>query len=215
MNKLEPDYTLYVVTDRTLMNAPSLESAVEQAVRGGATLVQLREKTASSLEFYQTAMAVKKVTDSFGVPLIVNDRADVALAVGAAGLHVGQGDLPAPAARRLIGNGILGISVSNAEEAVRAQKDGADYLGVGAMFPTSTKADAEAVSMEELKRIRAAVSVPIVVIGGINRKTVPLFRGAGIDGIAAVSAVMAAENIESAARELKELFFAAKEGDAR
>lgn len=197
------------------MNAPSLESAVEQAVRGGATLVQLREKTASSLEFYRTAVSVKRVTDSFGVPLIVNDRADIALAAGAAGLHVGQDDLPVPAARRLIGDGILGVSVSNIEEALSAQKDGADYLGVGAMFPTATKSDAEAVSMEELKRIRSVVSIPIVVIGGIHRKTVPLFRGAGIDGIAVVSAVMAAEDIRSAARELKELFLAAKEGTAR
>jgi thiamine-phosphate pyrophosphorylase len=211
----EPDYSLYVVTDRELMNAPSLESAVEQAVRGGATLVQLREKTASSLEFYRTAVSVKRVTDSFGIPLIVNDRADIALAAGAAGLHVGQDDLPVPAARRLIGDGILGVSVSNVEEALSAQKDGADYLGVGAMFPTATKSDAEAVSMEELKRIRSAVSIPIVVIGGIHQKTVPLFRGTGIDGIAVVSAVMAAKDIQSAARELKELFLAAKEGTDR
>lgn len=215
MSGSEPDYSLYVVTDRELMNAPSLESAVEQAVRGGATLVQLREKTASSLEFYRTAVSVKKVTDSFGIPLIVNDRADIALAAGAAGLHVGQDDLPVPAARRLIGDGILGVSVSNVEEALSAQKDGADYLGVGAMFPTATKTDAEAVSMEELKRIRSAVSIPIVVIGGIHQKTVPLFRGTGIDGIAVVSAVMATKDIQSAARELKELFLAAKEGTDR
>lgn len=214
MRRSDPDYSLYVVTDRHCMAAPSVESSVEQALRGGATLVQLREKDISSLEFYRTAVAVKKITDAFGVPLIVNDRADVALAAGASGLHVGQDDLPASAARRLIGDGILGVSVSNRAEAVRAQEDGADYLGVGAMFPTATKTDADAVSMDELRRIRSAVSIPIVVIGGISRATVPLFHNTDIDGIAVVSAIMAADDITAAARELKRLFQAGKENGA-
>ena len=197
------------------MSAPTVESSVEQALLGGATLVQLREKSVSSLEFYRTAVAVKRVTDAFGVPLIVNDRADIALAAGAAGLHVGQADLPVRSARKLIGGGLLGVSVSNAEEAVKAQEEGADYLGVGAMFPTSTKTDADAVPMVELKRIRSVVSIPIVVIGGINEKTVPLFRGTGIDGIAVVSAVVASGNIEAAAHGLKKMFLTLKEETVR
>ncbi|MFY9358386.1 MAG: thiamine phosphate synthase [Bacillota bacterium] len=201
------DYTLYLVTDRDLMSTPTLEEAVEQAIRGGVTLVQLREKHASSLEFYQTARRVKKITDSYNVPLIINDRVDVALAVDADGVHVGQSDLPAARVREILGpDKILGVSASSLKEALKAVEDGADYLGVGAMFATGTKTDADITTIEELKRIRQAVSVPIVVIGGINKQTLPLFAGTGIDGIAVVSAIIAAADVEKAARELKELF---------
>jgi len=201
------DYTLYLVTDRDLMSTPTLEEAVEQAIRGGVTLVQLREKHASSLEFYQTALRVKKITDSYNVPLIINDRVDVALAVDADGVHVGQSDLPAARVREILGpDKILGVSASSLKEALKAVEDGADYLGVGAMFATGTKTDANITTIEELKRIRQAVSVPIVVIGGINKQTLPLFAGTGIDGIAVVSAIIAAADVEKAARELKELF---------
>ncbi|HOA71396.1 MAG: thiamine phosphate synthase [Bacillota bacterium] len=201
------DYTLYLVTDRDLMSTPTLEEAVEQAIRGGVTLVQLREKHASSLEFYQTALRVKKITDSYNVPLIINDRVDVALAVDADGVHVGQSDLPAARVREILGpDKILGVSASSLKEALKAVEDGADYLGVGAMFATGTKTDADITTIEELKRIRQAVSVPIVVIGGINKQTLPLFAGTGIDGIAVVSAIIAAADVEKAARELKELF---------
>ena len=204
---MKPDFdcTLYLVTDRGLMSTPTLEEAVEQAISGGVTLVQLREKTASSLEFYRTAQKVKRITDASRVPLIIDDRVDIALAVGADGVHVGQSDLPASVIRSLIGKDkIVGVSASTLEEAVRAREDGADYLGVGAMFATGTKTDAELVGMDELKKIRSAVDLPIVVIGGINRKTVPLFAGTGIDGIAVVSALMAAENIAGEAKRLKE-----------
>jgi len=201
------DYTLYLVTDRDLMSTPTLEEAVEQAIMGGVTLVQLREKHASSLEFYQTALRVKKITDSYNVPLIINDRVDVALAVDADGVHVGQSDLPAARVREILGpDKILGVSASSLKEALKAVEDGADYLGVGAMFATGTKTDADITTIEELKRIRQAVSVPIVVIGGINKQTLPLFAGTGIDGIAVVSAIIAAADVEKAARELKELF---------
>ncbi len=201
------DYTLYLVTDRDLMSTPTLEEAVEQAIRGGVTLVQLREKHASSLEFYQIALRVKKITDSYNVPLIINDRVDVALAVDADGVHVGQSDLPAARVREILGpDKILGVSASSLKEALKAVEDGADYLGVGAMFATGTKTDADITTIEELKRIRQAVSVPIVVIGGINKQTLPLFAGTGIDGIAVVSAIIAAADVEKAARELKELF---------
>lgn len=202
--KPEMDYSLYLVTDRELMSAPTLEEAVGQAIAGGATLVQLREKTASSLEFFKTAVKIKRVTDRWHIPLIINDRADVALAVDAAGIHIGQSDLPAKQARSIIGEDkIMGVSVSTPEEAIRAREDGADYLGVGAMFATGTKAEATPVSMETLKKIRQTVRLPIVVIGGINQKTVPLFDGMGIDGVAVVSALISAKDISKAATELK------------
>jgi len=201
------DYTLYLVTDRDLMRAKTLEEAVLRAIEGGCRMVQLREKAVSSLAFYQTALSIKAITDRHHVPLIINDRLDIALAVDADGLHVGQSDLPATVVRRLIGRDkIVGVSVSTLEEAVKAQKDGADYLGVGAMYPTGTKTDAKLVSMEELRRIRGAVSIPIVVIGGINKKTLPDFAGTGIDGLAVVSAVISQADIAGAARELIELF---------
>lgn len=204
--KSEIDYSLYLVTDRALMSTPTLEDAVEQAITGGATLIQLREKNLSSLEFYQTAKRIKQVTDRCRIPLIINDRADIALAVNAEGVHVGQSDLPAKVVRSMVGEDkIIGVSVSTLEEALRAQEDGADYLGVGAMFATGTKTDAALVSMEELKRIREKVKLPIVVIGGINAKTVPCFSGTGIDGIAVVSALIAAENIPAEATKLRQM----------
>ncbi|WP_296971317.1 thiamine phosphate synthase [Tepidanaerobacter sp. EBM-38] len=211
--KPEIDYTLYLVTDRGLMSTSTLEEAVEQAIKGGATLVQLREKNVSSLEFYKTAVKIKQITDKHHIPLIINDRVDIALAVNAAGVHVGQSDLPAHNVRSVIGkNKILGVSASTLGEAIRACEDGADYLGVGAMFATGTKTDAELVSIEELIKIREAVKLPIVVIGGINQKTVPFFDKTGIDGIAVVSALISAKDITEKAKELKRLVLYTLEG---
>jgi len=205
--KSDIDYSLYLVTDRDLMAAGSIEECVEQAVSGGCTVVQLREKTASSREFYETALRVREITADCGVPLIINDRADIALAVNADGVHIGQKDLPYDAARRIAGkNAIIGVSVSNLTDALAAAAVGADYLGVGAMFETGTKTDANITSMDELRRIRAEVKIPIVVIGGINKDTVPLFAGTEIDGIAVVSAVVSQKDAIGAARELKTLF---------
>lgn len=201
------DYTLYLVTDRQLMSCDSLTEAVEQAILGGCTMIQLREKELSSLEFYNQAVAVKQVTDKYHIPLIINDRIDIAMAVQAAGVHIGQHDLPAAAVRKVIGeNMLLGVSASSIVEAIQAQQDGADYLGVGAMFPTGTKTDADSVSMEELQKIRAAVSLPIVVIGGINKGNAGRFKPMGIDGLAVVSAIIAQSDIKAAAVELKDLF---------
>lgn len=201
------DYTLYLVTDRQLMNCDSLTEAVEQAILGGCTMIQLREKELSSLEFYNQAVAVKQVTDKYHIPLIINDRIDIAMAVQATGVHIGQHDLPAAAVRKVIGeNMLLGVSASSIAEAIQAQQDGADYLGVGAMFPTGTKTDAESVSMEELQKIRTAVSLPIVVIGGINKGNAGRFKPMGIDGLAVVSAIIAQFDIKAAAAELKDLF---------
>ena len=201
------DYTLYLVTDRQLMSCDSLTEAVEQAILGGCTMIQLREKELSSLEFYNQAVAVKLVTDKYHIPLIINDRIDIAMAVQATGVHIGQHDLPAAAVRKVIGeNMLLGVSASSIAEAIQAQQDGADYLGVGARFPTGTKTDADSVSMEELQKIRAAVSLPIVVIGGINKGNAGRFKPMGIDGLAVVSAIIAQSDIKAAAAELKDLF---------
>lgn len=201
------DYSIYLVTDRNLMSTETLEEAVEQAISGGCTLVQLREKDCSSLDFYNTAIKVKEITDKYNVPLLINDRVDIALAVDAAGVHVGQSDLPLTVVRKIIGEEkIIGVSTGNLEQALKAQKDGADYLGVGAMYSTGTKKDAKPTSMEELKKIRENVSIPIVVIGGINKDRVKDFEGTGIDGLAIVSAIISQKDIAGAAREIKNLF---------
>ena len=205
---MKPDYSLYLVTDRMLMRTKTLGEAVEQAVIGGCTMVQLREKEISSLDFYVLALEMKKITDRYSIPLIINDRIDIAMAVGATGVHIGQKDIPADIARKLIGkNMLLGVSTASVAEAVNAAKAGADYLGVGAMFPTGTKTDASHVSMEELGRIRREVDIPIVVIGGISKENAMLFQPMGIDGLAVVSAVIAQPDIKKSAADLKSLFF--------
>lgn len=205
MKKQEIDYTLYLCTDRDLMSTDTIEEAVEQAVKGGCTVVQLREKDCSSLEFYETALRVKKITDKYKIPLIINDRVDIALAVNADGVHVGQDDLPAASVRRILGGDkVIGVSAGSVREAVKAREDGADYLGVGAMHATSTKTDADVTTVEELKKIREMVDLPIVAIGGMNKQTLPELKGTGVDGIAVVSAVIAADDIERAASELSE-----------
>ena len=205
--KPEINYSIYLVTDSELMSTETVEQAVEQAIKGGCTLVQLREKKLSSLDFYNTALKVKTITDHYNIPLIINDRVDIALAVDAAGVHVGQSDLPAKIIRNIIGNDkILGVSASSLTEAMQAEKEGADYLGVGAMFITGTKTDAELVSLESLKEIKRTTSLPIVAIGGINKDTIPLLADTGIDGIAVVSAIISEKDIFMAASKIKSLF---------
>ena len=205
---MKPDYSLYLVTDRMLMSTKTLGEAVEQAVIGGCTMVQLREKEILSLDFYVLASEMKKITDRYGIPLIINDRIDIAMAVGAAGVHIGQKDIPADIARKVIGKDmLLGVSAASVAEAVNAAKAGADYLGVGAMFPTGTKSDVVFVSTEELGRIRRAVDIPIVVIGGISKENAMLFQPMGIDGLAVVSAVISQPDIKKSATDLKSLFF--------
>lgn len=205
--KSKIDYTLYLVTDHQLMSTKTLEEAVEQAIAGGCTLVQLREKTASSRDFYQNAINVKTITDKYNVPLIINDRIDIALAVGADGVHVGQSDLPAAVVRKIIGNDkILGVSVGSVEKAIEAQKIGADYIGVGALFSTSTKTDANAVSIETLMKIIKEVSIPVVGIGGINAENAVQLKNTGISGIAVVSAIISQKDIKSSAEKLLEIF---------
>ncbi len=205
--KTKVDYTLYIVTDRELMSTKTLEEAVEQAIKGGCTLVQLREKTASSREFYQTALNIKAITDKYKVPLIINDRVDIALAIDADGVHVGQSDLPAAVVRKIIGKDkILGVSAGCAEKAIEAQREGADYIGVGALFSTSTKTDAKSVSKETLMKIIKEVSIPVVGIGGINEQNAAQLKNTGIDGIAVVSAIIAQKDIKLSAEKMLEIF---------
>lgn len=205
--KTKVDYTLYLVTDRELMSTKTLEEAVEQAILGGCTLIQLREKTASSREFYQTALNIKAITDKYKVPLIINDRVDIALAIDADGVHVGQSDLPAAVVRKIIGKDkILGVSAGCAEKAIEAQREGADYIGVGALFSTSTKTDAKSVSKETLMKIIKGVSIPVVGIGGINEQNAAQLKNTGIDGIAVVSAIIAQKDIKLSAEKMLEIF---------
>lgn len=197
------DYTLYLVTDRDVLKGRDLCEAIEQSIKGGVTLVQLREKDISSLDFYNLAVSVKKITDKYNVPLIINDRIDIALAVDAAGVHVGQSDIPANVARKIIGEDkILGISAATLEEAKLAEVEGADYLGIGAVFPTDTKKDARSVSIELLGEIKKSLTVPVVGIGGINENNAELLKESKIDGIAVVSAILGKEDIEQAAKDM-------------
>lgn len=203
--KLNIDYTLYLVTDSELCPFNKLPLAVEHAIQGGVTLVQIREKTSSTLEFYNTALAVKKITDKYNVPLIINDRLDIALAIDAAGLHIGQEDMPASIARKLLGeNKLLGVSASTIEKAKTAKRDGADYIGVGAVFPTSTKQVEGCTGVDRPAAIRREISIPVVAIGGINKSNVGKLYG--IDGIAVVSAIMGKVDEAKESRELLSLF---------
>lgn len=200
------DYSLYLCTDRGLMTSDTIEEGVELAIKGGATVVQLREKKCSGREFLTVARSVKEVTDAYEIPLIINDRVDIALAVDADGVHLGQKDIPAAVAREILGkHKIIGVSANSEALALRAQKDGADYIGVGDVFGTLTKENTSHVSLEQLKIIRERVKIPIVAIGGIHAGNVEQLKGTGIDGIAVISAVLGAKNITAAAEELVEL----------
>ena len=195
---------LYAVTDRAWLGERTLAGCVEETLRGGATCIQLREKELDDDAFLAEAKELKDLCGRYGVPFIVNDNVDVGILSRADGVHVGQSDADAEAVRARIGpEMILGVSVQNVEQAVKAEKDGADYLGVGAMFSTGTKLDADDVSFDTLRAICGAVSIPVVAIGGISLKNIAALAGTGIDGIAVVSAIFAAENVEEATRELR------------
>jgi len=198
------DWSLYLVTDAPLSLGRSHRQVVEAAIAGGVTVVQYREKGATTRRMVEEAHGLRELCRRRAVPFIVNDRLDVALAVDADGLHVGQDDLPASLARRLIGRGkLLGVSAESPEEAVRAQADGADYVGASPIFATPTKPDAPPpLGIEGLRLIAAAVSIPVVAIGGINRDNAAAMVEAGAAGIAVVSALVSAEDVESAARSL-------------
>jgi len=196
---------LYAVTDRTWLKGRSLADAVEEALRAGVTFLQLREKDLDYASFLELAREIKGITDKYGIPYVINDKIEVAMAVGADGVHVGQDDMAPEDVRKIIGpDKILGVSAQTVGQALLAEKKGADYIGVGSIFPTSTKPDAETVSFDTLKAICEAVSIPVVAIGGINKDNAMRLSGSGIDGIAVVSAIFAREDIATAVRELRE-----------
>jgi len=199
------DWSLYLVTDRGLSRGRSHASVVEAALRGGATVVQYREKEASTKRMIEEAAELAAICRRFGALFIVNDRLDVALAVDADGLHVGQDDMPARLARSLLGSGkILGVSAGDMDEARRAVDEGADYIGASPVFPTPTKTDAgPALGLSGLAEMASASGLPVVAIGGINTTNAREIIAAGAAGIAVVSAIVAADNVESSARSLR------------
>ena len=200
------DLLLYAVTDRSWLGEQSLYEQVEEALKGGATFVQLREKELDDAAFLAEAIEIQKLCRKYHVPFVINDNVEIALKMNAEGVHVGQSDMEAGDVRALIGEDkILGVSAQTVEQAVLAEQRGADYLGVGAVFHTGSKADADDVSHETLKAICEAVSIPVVAIGGIGKHNVLQLKGSGICGIAVISAIFASEDIRSAASELKAL----------
>lgn len=194
---------LYAVTDRRWLSQRSLAEDVEKSLKGGVTFLQLREKHLSEEAFLEEAIKIKKICKQYNVPLIINDNVEIALKSGADGVHVGQKDLEAGIVRQQIGaDKILGVSARTVEQAILAERQGADYLGVGAVFSTSTKTDAQTIDHETLRAIRKAVSIPIVAIGGISKDNIHLLGGSGVDGVAVVSAIYAQEDIQGATVDL-------------
>lgn len=197
---------LYAVTDRAWTGEKTLYRQVQEALEGGITCLQLREKDLPEKEFMEEALQIRDLCARYHVPFIINDNVRLAVRCGADGVHVGQSDMPPAEVRQLTGDYMLiGVSAQTVEEAKKAEADGADYLGVGACFTTSTKKDAHSVSYNTLKEICAAVSIPVVAIGGIKESNILQLKGAGADGVAVVSAIFAAEDIQKAARNLRKL----------
>lgn len=200
------DLSLYLVTDNS-DNEKNFLKTIEESIKGGVTVVQIREKTADTLDFYNLALKVKEITEKYNVPLIINDRVDIALAIDADGVHVGQSDMPCDVTRKLIGKDkILGISAATVDEAKKAQNDGADYIGTGAVFPTTTKDDASSVTKEELKEIVKSIEIPVVAIGGINLENASQLKDTGISGLSVVSAIMSSDNPKKSSEELLKIF---------
>ena len=196
------DLSLYLVTDKS-DDVEKFLRTIEEGIKGGVSVVQIREKTADTLDFYNLALKVKEITAKYDVPLIINDRVDVALAVDADGVHVGQTDMPCDVTRALVGpDKIVGVSAATIEEAKKAERDGADYIGSGAVFPTSTKDDAPKITKKDLKEIVDSISIPVVAIGGINLNNAHELNGTGIAGLSVVSAIMSSDNPKKSAEEL-------------
>ena len=200
------DLSLYLVTDNS-ENEEKFLKTIEEAILGGVSVVQIREKTAETLEFYNLAIKVKEITTKYNVPLIINDRVDVALAIDADGVHVGQSDMPCDITRKLIGeNKILGVSAATIEEAKKAENDGADYIGTGAVFPTTTKDDAPHVTKKDLSDIANSINIPVVAIGGITIDNANELKNTGISGLSVVSAIMSADDPKKASEKLLNIF---------
>ena len=200
------DLSLYLVTDKS-DDVEKFLNTIEEAIKGGVSVVQIREKTADTLDFYNLALKVKEITTKYNVPLIINDRVDVALAVDADGVHVGQSDMPCEVTRNLIGeNKILGVSAATIPEAKKAEADGADYIGAGAVFPTSTKDDAPKITKKDLKEIVDSINIPVVAIGGITHENASELSDTGIAGLSVVSAIMSSDNPKESSKKLLNIF---------
>lgn len=203
-NCKEKDLLLYAVTDRSWLNGRTLYEQVEEALEGGVTFVQLREKNLDEAAFLAEAKEIKKLCAGYHVPFVINDNVEIAAAIDADGVHVGQSDMEAGDVRRKLGpDKIIGVSAQTVEQALKAQAHGADYLGVGAVFPTGSKADAVEVSHDTVRAICQAVDIPVIAIGGITKDNVIELKGTGICGIAVISAIFAQKDIEQAARTLR------------
>lgn len=201
------DLSLYLVTDKRNKTDEEFLEIIEEAIKGGTTVVQIREKEGETLDFYNLALKVKEITSKYNVPLIVNDRIDVALAIKSEGVHIGQTDMPADVARSLIGDEmILGVSASTVQEARKAEKDGADYIGTGAVFPTATKDDAPSITKDDLKEVTCSINIPTVAIGGITLENASELAGTGIAGISVVSAIMNSKDPKTASENLLKIY---------
>nr|WP_295000272.1 thiamine phosphate synthase [uncultured Methanobrevibacter sp.] len=200
------DLSLYLVTDKS-EDVEKFLRTIEEAIKGGVSVVQIREKTADTLDFYNLSLKVKDITTKYNVPLIINDRVDIALAIDADGVHVGQSDMPCDVTRKLVGpDKIVGVSAATIEEAKKAEKDGADYIGTGAVFPTATKDDAPKITKKDLKEIVDSINIPVVAIGGITLENAHELKDTGIKGLSVVSAIMSSDNPKKSSEELLNIF---------
>ena len=200
------DLSLYLVTDKS-DDVEKFLKTIEEAIKGGVSVVQIREKTADTLDFYNLALKVKEITTKYNIPLIINDRVDDALAIDAEGVHVGQSDMPCDITRALVGHDkIVGVSAATIEEAKKAEKDGADYIGTGAVFPTATKDDAPKITKKDLKEIVDSINIPVVAIGGITIENASELIDTGISGLSVVSAIMSSDDPKKSSEKLLNIF---------
>ena len=200
------DLSLYLVTDKS-DDVEKFLKTIEEGIKGGVTVVQIREKTADTLDFFNLALKVKEITRKYNVPLIINDRVDVALAIDAEGVHVGQSDMPCDVTRKLVGpDKIVGVSAATIDEARKAEKDGADYIGTGAVFPTATKDDAPKITKKDLKEIVDSINIPVVAIGGITLDNAHELIDTGIAGLSVVSAIMSSDDPKKSSEKLLNIF---------
>ena len=200
------DLSLYLVTDKS-DDVEKFLKTIEEGIKGGVTVVQIREKTADTLDFFNLALKVKEITRKYNVPLIINDRVDVALAIDAERVHVGQSDMPCDVTRKLVGpDKIVGVSAATIDEARKAEKDGADYIGTGAVFPTATKDDAPKITKKDLKEIVDSINIPVVAIGGITLDNAHELIDTGIAGLSVVSAIMSSDDPKKSSEKLLSIF---------
>lgn len=201
---MEIDYSLYLVTDRRFLKGRSLKKVVEDSILGGVTMVQVREKDVSTREFFNIAKEVQEVTNYYKIPLIINDRIDIAQALDTTGVHLGQSDMELSIARKILGKTkIIGISAGSIKEAIDAQNGGADYLGIGAIFPTGSKKDVSSIlRLDGLKEIQNNVTIPSVAIGGINKSNFKDVLSTGVNGISVISAILGEDDIKTASKNL-------------